>query len=112
MSISHRNRIRGARCALMFAAAFGCAQGASAAQTAYSALVTAKNPLTYLMLDEPAGATTATDSGTSGTPTPATVGAGATLGNPSAGAILNTALSYNGAAQPLAITATDPKFDN
>jgi hypothetical protein len=89
-----------------------CAQGASAAQSAYKALVTAKNPLTYFMLDDAAGSTTAADSGTNGTPTPGTFGAGATLGQTSAGAVLNTALTYSGAAQPVAVTATDPKFDN
>jgi hypothetical protein len=112
MPISRRSWVRGASCAFTVAAALACAEPAEAAQTLYSSLVTAKNPLTYFMLDDAAGSTTAADSGTNGTPTPATVGAAATLGNPSAGAILNTALTYNGAAQPLAVTATDPKFDN
>ena len=112
MSIVRRNRIAGTRCALILAAALACAERASAAQTAYSSLVIAKNPLTYFQLDDAAGSTTAADSGTNGTPTPGTIGAAATLGQPSAGAILNTALSYNGAAQPIAVTASDPKFDN
>src|SRR3954462_9166138 len=112
MSIFRRNRIGVAHCALAVATALACTQGAGAAQVAYKSLVTTKNPLTYLMLDDPAGSTTAADSGTNGTPTPGTIGSGATLGQPSAGAILNTALTYNGAAQPVFVTATDPKFDN
>jgi hypothetical protein len=112
MFFVRRNRVRITHCALAVATGLAWTQGAGAAQVAYSSLVTARNPLTYLMLDDAPGSTTAADSGTNGTPTPGTIGSGATLGQPSAGAILNTALTYNGAAQPVFVTATDPKFDN
>ncbi|MDB5322844.1 MAG: domain containing protein [Phycisphaerales bacterium] len=116
MPISHRNPVRGKHCARIViaaaAAAIGGAQRAGAAQVAYRSLVTAKNPLTYLMLDEPAGSASAADSGTNGTPTPGTFGSGVTLGQTSAGAILNTALTTNGTATPITIAASDAKFDN
>jgi hypothetical protein len=112
MPFIRRHRVSVLPCAFALAAALALTEEAKAAQVAYSSLVTAKNPLTYFMLDDAAGSTTAADSGTNGTSTPGTIGSGAMVGNPSAGAILNTALTYNGAAQPVAITATDPKFDN
>src|SRR3954454_22243709 len=77
MSIFRSNRARIAHCAFVVATSFACTQRAKAAQVTYSSLVTTKNPLTYLMLDDPAGSTTAADSGTNGTPTPGTIGSGA-----------------------------------
>jgi hypothetical protein len=109
MSMSRRSRIRAAHCLFIAVATLGVTQQAGAAQTSYSALVTARNPLAYLMLDETSG-TTAADSSQSASH-PGTFGTGVTLGQSSAGAVLNTAMKTNGTATPITIAGSS-EFDN
>jgi hypothetical protein len=109
MFMSRRSRIRAAHFLFVFVATIAFGTRAGAAQTSYSALVTARNPLAYLMLDETSG-TTATDSSQS-TSHPGTFGTGVTLGQPSAAAILNTAIKTNGTATPITIAGSS-EFDN
>ena len=96
------------------AAVFGSARQAAAAKVAYSGLVNARNPISYLMMDETSGTTAADSSpatGGNGTHPGTYSGTGITDGQPSAGPNLNTAIKADGTVTPVTIPAS-AAFDN